>query len=696
MSDITRRPFPKTDTIVVCPQSSPFAQYADYVTTGSNDDVTINAALTKVASYATNGRVLLREGNYILSNSISIPDTSAIQLVGMGMNVTYLTWNKANFSAIQKTSPTTARYKLKVSDLTLDNTAKTNAGAIGLDMMYQFDSDFERVLITNFETAVKVWGQSYFLRFYRTKVEECTNGFLFTRDPDATAFKPNENTLNGCGFTKASGGTGVEYPINIQYGNDNHFINNSCEDFLIGVESNDIGNNFTNNRIECNDRGTVTHVQLDSSSANNQFMGNYYSGNGWGGWSTSIIDNGAGNAFIENNTFKDQRVIMHRNLNTAGEYLHYYRDGTGDAAGLLIAEDTYANSGSPIQFIAKGVRAGGKFFQGLLSNVEKAYIDANGNFSGTDLTITTPSSTSGHVLSTNGTQNVTNKTLQNLFMNRSAQADTGHTLSASDMIVPLTSITSSRTFTLPAPAAGNTNEVFVIKDESNSLTTTVTLTISVSGGTAIDNNKPSIVLNSPGAYWIGYSDGTYWRTIALSNNPFPQDAGWTPWDNASLLTWSYDPVGMVNNYNPTAKLVFGSTLILPVTCSVTNVIVNITSAGANLQNCFVALYDSSKNLIAKSADQSTPFQTTGVKTIALASGPYTVTAGKIYAVAWEDVSTGSTFGQFGRGAGNNGPNANLASSASRFFTADTGIGTTAPSSLGTFTSLASSPWFALS
>src|SRR4249919_4225763 len=72
---------------------------------------------------------------------------------------------------------------------------------------------------------------------------------------------------------------------------------------------------------------------------------------------------------------------------------------------------------------------------------------------------------------------------------------------------------------------------------------------------------------------------------------------------------------------------------LPAAASVTNVLMYMTTAGSGLTSgqCFGALYTEAGARVGVSADQAASWAgSTGVKTMALASGPFSCAAGNYY------------------------------------------------------------------
>lgn len=342
---------------------SPRVGEGQYHTTGTNDHLVINQALTDAVNTggANEGTVILMEGNYNCAGSIVLPDQSNVSLRGVGKNRSYLNFNNLTTNCIIRASAVTTRYKYEISSLAIDNQLKTNSGGVGIYINNISNCLFRDITITNCETGIILDNSAYFNNFDNIDLEECGTGIKIQG-------QSNENRFYSIKCTKASGGTGIDFPLYILSGNDNKFFGCSFEDFLTAVRISDIGNHFFGCRIECNNRsGTITYIQLDSNANNNSFISPYFSGNEWISRTTSIVNNGAGNYIESLSTFKDQFIQGERNLITAGDMIHYTRTGSGDGYSVIIAEDTYSNSGIPTQFLAKGVRNAGFFIQGQLS-----------------------------------------------------------------------------------------------------------------------------------------------------------------------------------------------------------------------------------------------------------------------------------------------------------------------------------------
>ena len=166
---------------------------------------------------------------------------------------------------------------------------------------------------------------------------------------------------------------------------------------------------------------------------------------------------------------------------------------------------------------------------------------------------------------------------------------------------------------------------------------------------------------------------------------------WMPYDHG-LITWSFDPATInATAIIPVAGQVNLIKLHVPAATTVTNVLFSISTAGSGLtsgQN-FAALYNSAGSLLSATADQSSVWNSTGVKVMPL-SAAQAVIAGDYYLAFYSNGTTLPTLRAGGNAASI--ANANLSLANSRFATADTGRTTAMPATLAAFAATAIS-WF---
>lgn len=184
-------------------------------------------------------------------------------------------------------------------------------------------------------------------------------------------------------------------------------------------------------------------------------------------------------------------------------------------------------------------------------------------------------------------------------------------------------------------------------------------------------------------------------------NPAVAPGVWLPSDQG-YLAWNYDgPSAAAGSSAPlgTAGTMYVVAIPVRSAMSVTNVVAVLNTNGSVLTSgqCFAALYAGVGGaLVGVSADQSTAWGSGATKlvTIPLASGPFTVAPGIVYAAFWFNGTTGPSFAR--ASTASQITNAGLAATASRWGTANTSVTTTAPGTLGTIAAAGNAYWAALS
>lgn len=148
------------------------------------------------------------------------------------------------------------------------------------------------------------------------------------------------------------------------------------------------------------------------------------------------------------------------------------------------------------------------------------------------------------------------------------------------------------------------------------------------------------------------------------------------------ISWNYDPSMAGGGSQPAAGVLQMSSLFIPQTTTITNVVLGVTLVGATLTagSNFAGLYDSSGTLIDTTADQSTTWTSVGPKVMPLTT-THSLPAGT-YWVAM--ATTGTTRPSFHRAGSFTGlgsiVNQGLSAATYRFATTGSGI-TTLPASV---------------
>lgn len=141
----------------------------------------------------------------------------------------------------------------------------------------------------------------------------------------------------------------------------------------------------------------------------------------------------------------------------------------------------------------------------------------------TDVTGTLPVGSGG----TNGTTVPTARASLSIDQ-RTTVADTAYTVLSTDYLVAYTSITASRTVTLPAASTFNAGRVLVLQDESGSASAAITIAIAPNGTDTINgsNSNLSVVKAAYGKAYIVSNGATGW-TVATKYPTMPVVAGGT-------------------------------------------------------------------------------------------------------------------------------------------------------------------------
>lgn len=187
-------------------------------------------------------------------------------------------------------------------------------------------------------------------------------------------------------------------------------------------------------------------------------------------------------------------------------------------------------------------------------------------------------------------------------------------------------------------------------------------------------------------------------SLAAPRNHVHGRIHWTATD-LNYLAMTVDGALCSGNVAPTAGLLQLARLHLPYGGSVTNVHLQVTTAGTSLTTGrnFAGLYTAAGVLVASTADMTSPWGTggTGEKVMALAGGPYVCAAGDYY-VGWFANNSSGSNPSFLRQGSTPVVNGRLAAPNLRFATADTGLTTALPSTFGTQTAASNGWWAALS
>lgn len=317
-------------TITVSSSTSKHMLTADYYCNGTNDQTVIQQAIDALPS--TGGKIVLLEGTYNISGTITIYNKKNVTLQGLGRNVI--------FSA---TTSTSALYMIKVRsaigvnifDIDIDYTNNTSGDGTAIQLYTTNHTVIERVKIQNSKGNGIEWFNSNYTRFSdisfinvrqcvwdresnhssifsRIVIDTATNGIVLASSStlnkicdcivrtatdngiksDAAYTMINDNIVYGCGVGITANG------------NCSTVSGNNARDNNTGISVNGKMVNVSGNTaLRTDDSGNVSSysssqytILMGSSSANCLVIGNIISGKNY-------TNNGASTNTFANNKY---------------------------------------------------------------------------------------------------------------------------------------------------------------------------------------------------------------------------------------------------------------------------------------------------------------------------------------------------------------------------------------------------------
>lgn len=164
---------------------------------------------------------------------------------------------------------------------------------------------------------------------------------------------------------------------------------------------------------------------------------------------------------------------------------------------------------------------------------------------------------------------------------------------------------------------------------------------------------------------------------------------WIP-ELYNFKSWAYDIINAANSYTPTDGTAVVVRLKIDKAATITKAHMIASDSGTSLTNAYAAIYQDNV-LLGQSQNNNIALQSVGGKTFTF-STPLLIKKGYIDVVFWVN---GSAMPNFARASQLSGIVDFLTGTDRRYATANTSLTTTAPSTLGTKTGLASAVWAAV-
>jgi hypothetical protein len=567
----------------------------DYIVSNYSDiGAAVNAAIQSLPVGASGsvvgGVVRVKQGKYTWTTDIVMTGKTNVAVVGSYFSTTVLnTENGAKF-LINNPNIASTTYKNRISDFYVNS----NNSGMGLDYSNISDLVLERVNIVNPTVGIRGRGASYYNNFYNVNIENSSvTAINFDELTPGGNDYPTAHKFFGCKIL--NGATGVK----ITKGNQIQFFGCEVENFDVHLDFiGALGCGFFGGRLEnTNISVTAILVRLGATSQNNIIDNPYIAANNWIDRDTHFIDNGAGNSIINVANYKDQFVDWVKNLSVDSPFIRFIRTSSGYSSGwgLLELLDRFTNSGNPITLLIQNNRATGWLFKGVrgISPRVKPVLDKD---------LATP---------------------------------------------PLSPATGDRYIVASSPTGAWSGQANNIAQWNSSSWVFTTATGSGNFGTGCWVVDESLYYRFNGTVWVSAemayitSQGRGWFATGLDNNnqrllnvatpTASTDAvnksyvdsnlttggfGISP-ANMGFLTFNYQPFPVITSSDSFAN---GNAVVIKIPYTSVATIINahlqVRVAGATLTNSYVALYRDRVE-IGKSADQSTAWASTGLKTMVL-------------------------------------------------------------------------------
>jgi len=319
-------------------------------------------------------QIFIYEGTYAVKTPISYNSVSNVNVFGAGRDITILRTD-AGVSGFDCRSAANS-FNCQLSNLTIIHSTSTtgNTGTYGMQMGYCKTWLLTNVKIFNFDVGLELSDVCFYNNFFAIDIGNSSSiGIHITFGVNDRC---NANCFYGCKVlnNNAAG-------VYITRGNENHFYGCHIENWktygFVAAGNLADANGMFGGRLESNNQSSTGYILFDTSAKNNFMYNPYVSGNDIASNVNPVTDNGTG-SYYEFASFQGEISVKNRGLITAGDFITFNRNGSGNNSSLMTLNDSYTPSGTPTTLTIKTERASGNFIVGSRGGNNYLTISAQG------------------------------------------------------------------------------------------------------------------------------------------------------------------------------------------------------------------------------------------------------------------------------------------------------------------------------
>jgi hypothetical protein len=233
----------QTATAIIAASDSLHQEQADYVCSGSNDQVEINSAIDELS--ATGGSISLLDGTFLIEDPIPLK-AKPIKLYGAGMDSTLLLLGANVDDSLIKYTESTNQTFITVEDLTLDGNKTENSAGSGIHIApgggcHVWDAVFKNIFIKECKDSGFITNDAHYYILDHVIIEYCDG-------TNAMSLAGGQGPYMRNCLIKLNAQRGLHSGADQLIVDGCHFIENGKEGSLIETETiRFVGNTFAHN-----------------------------------------------------------------------------------------------------------------------------------------------------------------------------------------------------------------------------------------------------------------------------------------------------------------------------------------------------------------------------------------------------------------------------------------------------------------